>query len=79
MVILLPLFHLLNRWYPQLPARLFLVAYGLTLGVGVASIDTLSISMYQKTIVLIMYIPFAIFALFVFAITFGCFAFGDCL
>jgi len=79
MTILSLLIHLFRRWYPDFSVPIYPVEYALALAVGVASIDTLSISNYQKAFVLVIYIPFEIFTLFVFSVTFGCLAFGNCL
>jgi hypothetical protein len=79
MTILSLLVHLFRRWYPEFSAPIYPVEYAIALSVGVASIDTLSISKYQKAFVLALYIPFEIFTLVVFDVTFGCMAFGNCL
>jgi hypothetical protein len=79
MAILLLVFHLLGRWYPQFLEFPFLYLVVLALGVGMAAIGTLSISVYQLAFVLILYVPFMTFVLFLFFLTFGCLAFGYCL
>lgn len=79
MAILSLLTHLFRRWNPEFLAPTYPVEYALALGVGVVSIDTLSISWYQKAFVLALYIPLEVLALLVFSITFGCLAFGNCL
>jgi hypothetical protein len=79
MAVLLSVFHLLRRWYPQFPEFPFLYMVVLALGVGMAAIGTLSISVHQLAFVLILYVPLMILVLFVFLVTFGCLAFGYCL
>ena len=78
--ILLPLASLLSQWYlpPLRSPALFFISIFLAVGVGVVAINTLNISTYQKTIVLIMYIPFSAFCLVVFSIVLACLV-GQCL
>lgn len=69
-------------WLPDLPwfgISFLLMGFGLALGVGVASIDTLDISLSKKAFVLIIYVPFAAYTLFWFTLIFVCKVFHDCL
>lgn len=79
MTVLSLVLHLLGRWYPRFPEFPFLGTVVLALGVGMAAIGTLSISVYQMAFALVLYVPSMIFVLFVFSTTFGCLAFGHCL
>jgi hypothetical protein len=79
MAVLLLVFFWLRRWYPQFPEFPILYMGVVALGVGMAAIGTLNISVYQLAFILILYVPVMILVLFVFFVTFGCVAFGYCL
>ncbi|MBI5430669.1 MAG: hypothetical protein HY938_09480 [Nitrosomonadales bacterium] len=70
---------ILPLWLLELPPYLFGgLSWGLSLGIGIAAIDTLNISVSRKVILLVMYVPFEIYILFWFGVIFVCFAFHDC-